>query len=128
MRTYFSRFIIAGWAMVLMMALGLAAAHAANLGEACGGGAGIKCNALLWCQMQAGQCKAADAAGQCDKAPTFCMRMSRPVCGCNGKTYANDCERQRAKVQLDHTGACPKEPGATPPKSKPSKPRKKKHG
>jgi hypothetical protein len=123
MRANSGRLIVAGSVMVLALALGLTAGHAANLGEACAGAGGIKCNALLWCQVQAGQCKTADAAGQCDKAPTFCMRMSRPVCGCNGKTYANDCERQRAKVQLDHVGACPKEPNATPPK-----PRKKKHG
>ncbi|CKZ53393.1 Kazal-type serine protease inhibitor domain [Mycobacterium tuberculosis] len=45
------------------------------------------------------------------------MRVSRPVCGCNGKTYANDCERQRVKVQLDHVGACPKEPKAKEPKA-----------
>ena len=123
MRSDSCRRIVAGSAMVLAMVLGLAAARAANLGEVCGGAGGTKCNALLWCQIQAGQCKAADAPGQCDKAPAFCIRVSRPVCGCNGKTYANDCERQRAKVQLDHAGACAKEPNAAPPK-----PRKKKRG
>jgi hypothetical protein len=66
----------------------------------------------LWCQKAGGQCAAADAPGKCDKAPTFSMRVSRPVCGCNGKIYANDCKRQRVKMQLGHTGACPKEPKA----------------
>ena len=90
------------------------AAKAANLDEACGGKEAITCNSALWCQKTEGQCAAPEAPGKCDKAPTFCMRVSRPVCGCNGKTYANDCERQRVKVQLDHAGACKKE---SPPPS-----------
>ena len=110
---------------MLGMAVGPGRTNAANLGEACGGAANITCNSALWCQKTtAGQCKTADAAGQCDKAPAFCMQIHRPVCGCNGKTYANDCERQKVRVQLDYIGACPKEPKAKdekavkPPKSK----------
>jgi hypothetical protein len=98
-------------------------ATAANLDEACGGKDAITCNSALWCQKAEGQCTAADAPGKCDKAPSFCMRVSRPVCGCNGKTYANDCERQRVKVQLDHVGACKKE--TPPPAATPAKKRKK---
>lgn len=102
--------------------VGLTDAGAANLDEACGGPTGITCNSALWCQKTgAGQCGAADAAGTCSKAPAFCIRISRPVCGCNGKTYVNDCERQRVKVQLDHVGACKKEtpaPSSAPPKKR----------
>lgn len=100
------------------VAISMTKFEAANLGEACGGAANITCNSALWCQKTtAGQCKTADAAGQCDKAPAFCMQIYRPVCGCNGKTYANDCERQKARVQLDYVGACPKEPKAKEPKA-----------
>jgi hypothetical protein len=125
MRTPLTRLIATLSVAVLCMAAGSGKLEAANLDEACGGAADITCNSALWCQRDAGQCKTADAAGKCEKAPTFCMRVSRPVCGCNGKTYANDCERQKARVQLDHTGACPKEPGATKPKAKQPKARKK---
>ncbi len=111
MQTRFTGLMAAILIVMLGMTIGSGKAMAANLDEACGGGANVTCNSALWCQKSEGQCKAADAAGTCEKAPTFCMRVSRPVCGCNGKTYANDCERQRAKVQLDHAGACPKEPG-----------------
>jgi hypothetical protein len=122
MRTWLRRLTVAALALALSAALGMAGAGAANLDEACGGPTGITCNSALWCQKAEGQCAAAEAPGKCDKAPSFCMRVSRPVCGCNGKTYANDCERQRVKVQLDHVGACKKE---TPPPATPAKKRTK---
>jgi hypothetical protein len=122
MRTHLNRFMLAMFIVACGAALGSAGAGAANLDEACGGKDAITCNSALWCQKAEGQCAAADAPGKCDKAPSFCMRVSRPVCGCNGKTYANDCERQRVKVQLDHVGACKKETPQTPP---PAKKRKK---
>jgi hypothetical protein len=121
MRTLFGRLTVAVLTIALGVTLASASASAANLDEACGGPTGITCNSALWCQKAEGQCTAADAPGKCDKAPTFCMRVSRPVCGCNGKTYANDCERQRVKVQLDHVGACKKEtptPPVTPAKKR----------
>jgi hypothetical protein len=122
MRTHLSRFTLAMLIIACGTTLASAGATAANLDEACGGKDAITCNSALWCQKAEGQCAAADAPGKCDKAPSFCMRVSRPVCGCNGKTYANDCERQRVKVQLDHAGACKKETPQAPP---PAKKRKK---
>lgn len=125
MRTHFIRYTVAMLVVALCVAFASVGATAANLDEACGGKDAITCNSALWCQKSAGQCSAADAAGKCDKAPAFCMRVYRQVCGCNGKTYANDCERQRVRVQLDHVGACKKEP--TPPKEpKAKKPKAKK--
>jgi Kazal-type serine protease inhibitor domain len=123
MRARLGRLTVAMLTIALSVALGSASATAANLDEACGGPTGITCNSALWCQKAEGQCAVADAPGKCDKPITFCMRVSRPVCGCNGKTYANDCERQRVKVQLDHAGACKKENPTPPPP--PAKKRKK---
>jgi hypothetical protein len=122
MRARFGRLTVAILIIAGGAAIGSPAAKAANLDEACGGPGGITCNSALWCQKAEGKCAVADAPGKCDKAPAFCMRVSRPVCGCNGKTYANDCERQRVKVQLDHTGACKKE---SPQPAPPAKKRKK---
>lgn len=34
----------------------------------------------------------------------------QPVCGCDGKTYGSECERQMAKVTKRYDGECPPEP------------------
>jgi len=98
-------------AIVLMLALGFglafgSAASAVGPGKQCGGIIGIPCDKGLWCQLPAGSCRAFDMFGTCTKVPRFCTRIFKPVCGCDGKTYGNDCARQMAKVQLAHTGKC----------------------
>jgi hypothetical protein len=115
MRLHFGRRAVAALIVVSgmglgLISLGLSGANAANLDEACGGPNHITCNSALYCQLPAGQCSAADAPGVCAKAPDFCMRVSRPVCGCNGKTYMNECEARKARVAIDTTGACKKQP------------------
>jgi hypothetical protein len=119
-------------AAALIMVCGMAwqpagaASGPANLDEACGGPDKITCNSALYCQLPAGQCSAPDVAGTCVKAPDFCMRVSRPVCGCNGKTYANECDARHAKVAIDTTGAGKKPPAAAgTPAPKPAAKKKK---
>jgi hypothetical protein len=55
---------------------------------------------------QPGRCGASTTGGTCIKKPTACDLSYLPVCGCDGKTYGNDCGRQAAGAQLDHTGEC----------------------
>jgi len=82
-------------------------ASAAGLGQFCGGFAGIRCDRGLFCQFPAPFCGAFDRSGTCARIPRICPRIFRPVCGCDGKTYANDCIRQSRGVSLRHTGRCP---------------------
>ena len=131
MRLHFGRLVAA-----LMLVSGIASGSAwaatasgpnsANLDEPCGGPNHITCNSALYCQLPAGQCSAADVPGVCAKAPDFCMRVSRPVCGCNGKTYPNECEARHAKTAIDTTGACKKPPPDGTAAPKPAAKKKKK--
>jgi hypothetical protein len=83
-------------------------AGAVGVGKQCGGFVihPNECNPGLFCQRKAGQCFIADISGTCARIPRFCPRIFRPVCGCDGKTYSNDCERQHAMVSKSHDGKC----------------------
>lgn len=97
--------------MVLAAALGLAVlvptgANAVGVGRVCGGIVGIACDPGLFCDHRPGSCRISDAQGRCVRVPVFCNKIFRPVCGCNGKTYGNNCDRLAAKEQLAHAGKC----------------------
>ncbi|CCJ06393.1 Kazal-type serine protease inhibitor family protein [Methylocystis sp. SC2] len=99
------------WTSAIALALSLFAAapvSAAKVGEMCGGIAGVPCDKGLWCDPEPGQCRGADIAGKCVEVSERCTREFRPVCGCNDKTYGNDCERRAAKVAKKSDGECPK--------------------
>ncbi len=73
--------------------------------KVCGGIAGIPCDAGEFCKTQVGEC-CCDFQGICTSIPDACIAQWDPVCGCDGLTYGNECEADRAGVSIDHRGAC----------------------
>jgi len=102
----------------LLLSLALFAAPtpaaAAGVGQTCGGIAAIQCDAGLACQFAVDMCNAPDLGGHCVKVPDVCPKKGPRVCGCDDKTYANQCELLKAGVREAKKGACKKASGTKP--------------
>jgi hypothetical protein len=71
----------------------------AALPGACG--PGTPCKATEYCSQAS-----CEAAGQCKSRPTTCPGMYSPVCGCDNKTYGNECEAHSVGISVQYKGQC----------------------
>jgi hypothetical protein len=83
-------------------------ASGSPLGAFCGGFIGIPCDPGLFCEFPTGTCGRADMGGKCASLHLAdrCNTALVPVCGCDGRTYRNDCLREGAGVSKLHDGRC----------------------
>lgn len=71
----------------------------------CGGGGEFSCPEGTYCQFSA-ECGGVDEKGICQPVPEKCSTEESLVCGCNKRTYSNECMANAAKVSVDYTGLC----------------------
>jgi len=76
-------------------------------GQSCGGLIGKACAKNQYCDYAPDAlCGAADATGTCTDKPQACDAIYKPVCGCDDKTYGNDCDAHMAGVSVVSEGEC----------------------
>jgi hypothetical protein len=75
--------------------------------KACGARAGDTCSVNDYCAYQPeANCGGADAESICAPRPAACDDISTLVCGCDGRTYANECEANHAGTGILSFGSC----------------------
>src|SRR5579864_3485876 len=104
-----------GVALALALLTGsMGTAGAVGVGGKCGTFVNGSCDPGLFCDHKPGTCGLIGGTGRCVRIPELCPmakgkarpRVILPVCGCNGVTYGNDCERIKAREEKAHNGRC----------------------
>ncbi|MFT7579904.1 MAG: hypothetical protein ACI9MR_001571, partial [Myxococcota bacterium] len=77
-------------------------------GQVCGTRGADACPDGQFCEWDRAEdiCGWADAPGNCAWQPEICTEEYAPVCGCDGRSYANDCFRRLHRIGFGTPGAC----------------------
>jgi hypothetical protein len=71
----------------------------------CGGAIGFVCPSKMYCYLGE-KCGGLDAEGVCKPRPKKCTNEIIDVCGCDDKTYSNECYASLKGVSVKHSGKC----------------------
>ncbi len=94
------------WLAVAASLLVFASTNDASAQNRCGGLRGPRCGPGQYCEKTPRMCRLHRSLGVCVVRPRICPRIFRPVCGCDGHTYANACEAASAGASVLHPGKC----------------------
>ena len=65
-----------------------------------------KCAETEFCDAGLGACQTKGATGICKPKPEVCATILLPVCGCDGKSYSNECSAHKEGIAVMSKGEC----------------------